>query len=473
MKNKTNLKKFLATASTFAVIAGASTSASAVLPSTSAKANSASVFATDIKLKVDHAATKLKEVLATKTDATDKTNIDIPTKAEQGSDAALTGIVSTNATTFDLADTKLKEVLATKTDATDKTNIDIPTKADIDKAEETIARLTNKVTVVDSIENVITSVGDSLGVRAMSLAGNPGVPVETRTVSSERVTGLSAGDEHARFGAWFSPFFSKTTQKARKGAAGYKGEAYGASFGFDTRANDDMIIGAAFTTSNTELKHKDFKAGDKTKVNSLLFSIYGMQQITDNWFALGSATFGSNKIKNNEKRVFGADYQVANAKYSSMSFSGKTMFGYNFITEQATITPMAGIRYTRVNDGGYKESGTAFQNLDVSTKASNKLEVIVGGRASGGTFDLNGLKVTPEIHGFINHNLVAKNAKTSIKLGSAELVGKSHKPAKTTYNLGLGVNSEFGCMEYGASYDAQLANKHIGHQGSLKVRVNF
>jgi outer membrane autotransporter protein len=398
-----------------------------------------------ILTQVDNAAKKLKELLAAKADATDNANIDALANAAQGTDGAK------------VIDLLGEFALANNTD----------------KIDEAIDRLTGQTTVTDALEDTIAGVGESLGVRAMSLAGNQGSPVETRTVSSERTTGVSAGDEHARFGAWFSPFFNKTTQKARKGAAGYKSEAYGASFGFDTRANDDMIIGAAVTASNSELKHKNFKSGDKTKVNSLLFSIYGMQQITDSWFALGSVTFGTNEVKNREKRVALTGYEIANGKYSSMSFSGEAMFGYNYITEQATLTPMAGLRYTRVNNGGYKESGTTFQNLDVTTKASNKFEVIVGARASGGTFDLNGLTITPEVHGFINYDLINKNAKSSIKLDGAALTAKANKPVRATYNLGLGANAEYGMMEYGASYDAQLANKRVGHQGTLRLRVNF
>jgi len=99
--------------------------------------------------------------------------------------------------------------------------------------------------------------------------------------------------------------------------------------------------------------------------------------------------------------------------------------------------------------------------------------VIVGARATGGTFDLNGLTITPEIHGFINHDLVNKNPKQEIKLGGTALTGKSNKPVRTSYNLGLGANAEYGMMEYGASYDANLANKRVGHQGTLRLRVNF
>ena len=53
------------------------------------------------------------------------------------------------------------------------------------------------------------------------------------------------------------------------------------------------------------------------------------------------------------------------------------------------------------------------------------------------------------------------------------LTPKSAKAIKTTFNVGLGVNAVSGMYEYGAGYDLFAANKTIGHQGTLKVRVNF
>jgi len=50
---------------------------------------------------------------------------------------------------------------------------------------------------------------------------------------------------------------------------------------------------------------------------------------------------------------------------------------------------------------------------------------------------------------------------------------KSTKPNRTMFNVGLGVNARNGMMQYGIGYDAHIANKYVGHLGSIKVRVNF
>jgi len=392
-------------------------------------------------------------LLGTSADGVDKANIGALTSAPQGTDGA-----------------KLIDLLSLLKDSSNKL-----VKA---KVDETLDRLPPVSTVADAIESTSGAVSMGLSQRMTNLAGGQGTPVQSRTVASSdaAMSGMNAGDDHARYGAWISPFFGKTTQKERKGAAGYKNDTYGASFGFDTRANDDMIIGGAVTVANNEMKHKNFKAGDKTKISSMMFSIYGMQQITDSWFAHGVATFGSNEVKNSEKRVSGlTTYDTVSGKYTSMSFNGEAMFGYNFLTEQVTFTPMAGLRYSRVNDGGYKETGsTTGQNIDVKTKASNKLEVVAGARIAGGTFDTNGMTVTPEVHGFINHDLIGKNPKQTLGLaGTNGLTVKSNKPVKTTFNVGAGVNFAYNMMEYGVGYDAEIATKRLGHQGTLKLRVNF
>jgi len=322
--------------------------------------------------------------------------------------------------------------------------------------------------------DLTTGVAADLGSRMGTLAGLQGSPVQTKVVSNG-TTGLSAGDDANRYGAWISPFFNKSTQKSRKGAAGYTSTTGGGSFGFDTKANDDMIVGLALSMLHTDVKHKNFKSGDKTKVDSVMFSVYGMQQITDNWFAQGLVTAGSSKVSTNENRkVANNTYQKASGKYTSMSFSGEALLGYNYVMDQVSITPMGGVRLTRVNEGGYTETGTTNQNLTISRKALNKAELILGARVAGGTFDLNGLSVTPEIHGFLNQDVIGKASKVDMTLKSGgKLVDKSAKPNKTTFNVGVGLNATYNSMEYGAGYDAHLANKFVGHQGTLKVRVNF
>ena len=341
------------------------------------------------------------------------------------------------------------------------------------KGIELVDRLDPLQTATTAISNDLQTAVDGISSRISSVAA----PMALELTSNDNaITGVSAGEgDSAKYGAWGNPFYSQSTQKFRKGIAGYKAKAFGATVGFDTMANDTMTVGAAVTAMKTDVKHKNAKIGDKTKADTFMFSIYGLQQVTDNWFVQGVASFGTSKIKNTEKRVIVGGYQTASAKYDSMNYGGEVLAGYNYkVNETMMLTPMFGVNYNRFNDTGYKETGTVNQNLFVSKKSFDKFEAVLGGRAAM-TTEMNGVTVTPEVHAFVRHDLRGKGARLDARLNGAlnAFPPKSTKPNRTMFNVGLGVNARNGMMQYGIGYDAHIANKYVGHLGSIKVRVNF
>lgn len=329
-------------------------------------------------------------------------------------------------------------------------------------------------TVSSAVNTALGQLGSVVTGRMQTLAN----PTAIRVTQAD---GVSAGAEDTlRYGAWGSPFYSQGVQKMRKGVSGYKSKTVGGTVGFDTMANDTMIVGIAATIAKTDLKHKDINAGDKTKADTLMFSIYGLQEINDDWFLQGVANFGSTKVKNTSKRIGSQNNAVtaetATGKYDSMSWGGELLGGYNMnITSMAVITPMLGLDYTRTNDGGFTETGTRNQNLSVSKKSVDKTQLVAGVRAVMADIEQSGFVVTPEVHGFVRQALGSKNPKLTVKLdGAGELdTSNNAKLARTTGNLGLGINASSGMMSYGLTYDAHMANKYVGHQGTFKVRVNF
>lgn len=340
--------------------------------------------------------------------------------------------------------------------------------------EDAIKRLTPTETpILADLTRDISS-----NIVANRIGGRPQVLDHKAELASTGNSGLSAGDYTTAYGIWTNPSMLKVKQKTSKGAAGYTASVGGASLGFDTKANEDMVIGLALSYLNTNVKHKDFKSGDKTKVDSLMLSIYGLQQITDNWYTHGIVTVGANKVKTKEARRTGATAtatELATGNYRAMSFSGELMLGYNSYMKQASFTPMAGVRVTKVNSAGYTETGTTNQNLIISRKELNRVELVAGARLYGSDYVMNGLTVLPEIHGFVNHDLIGKKQKSDVRLASVEdyLRTKGGKPAKTLFNAGLSLNTSYNKMEYGLGYDAHMAKKYVAHQANLRVRVNF
>lgn len=347
-------------------------------------------------------------------------------------------------------------------------------RMDNNRLKESIERSSeqNSVHAVEIASSLLESTNAAINNRMGAFSNHPQPGVQ---LASQGVSGVAAGEgDHTMYGAWVSPFYNQTTQKARGSRAGFKSSTYGATLGFDTQANADLTVGVAGTYAKSDVKHKNFKSGDKTKGDTFAFSIYGIQQLTNNWFLQGHAAYATTRMKNSEKRITATTSETARSEFDVTSYNAELLAGFNYSMGEAVVTPLVGASYTRINNSGYTETGTTNQNLTVSSKATNKFDAVVGLRGQM-TTEMNGINVTPEIHGFVRHDLIGKDSRTTAKISGManSLTPKSAKAIKTTFNVGLGVNAVSGMYEYGAGYDLFAANKTIGHQGTLKVRVNF
>ncbi|WP_342271836.1 autotransporter outer membrane beta-barrel domain-containing protein [Candidatus Tisiphia endosymbiont of Parasteatoda lunata] len=323
--------------------------------------------------------------------------------------------------------------------------------------------------VTDAVEHTNAGIASLVGAR-LAQVDEQQKPVGS---GSDDVAGESMG-------AWAMPYYNQAVQKGEGSVVGYKTKSAGGILGFDALANENLMIGAAVSIVRTDMKYKDYKIGEKTNINTVMLSIYGSQQLDKNFFVQGLFSLGSNKIKNSDPRKVptsrnASGQQIAKASYDSLSYGGQVLFGYNAkMSDTMSLIPMAGIRYTGSSDEGYKETGTDNVNKVVAKKTNNKVEAVLGTRFAV-SVDTSGITVMPEAHAFVSQKLFGDSGKVSAKLDgmTSSFATRSDKEAKTLFNLGLGVTAKAGNMEYGAGYDAYLASKYVGHQGTLKVRVNF
>ncbi|WP_341755513.1 autotransporter outer membrane beta-barrel domain-containing protein [Candidatus Tisiphia endosymbiont of Ptychoptera albimana] len=323
--------------------------------------------------------------------------------------------------------------------------------------------------VTDAVEHNNAGIAGLVGAR-LAQVDEQQKPVGS---GSDDVAGESMG-------AWAMPYYNQAVQKGEGSVVGYKTKSAGGILGFDALANENLMIGAAVSIVRTDMKYKDYKIGEKTNINTVMLSIYGSQQLDKNFFVQGLVSLGSNKIKNSDPRKVptsrnASGQQIAKASYDSLSYGGQVLFGYNAkMSDSMSLIPMAGIRYTGSSDEGYKETGTDNVNKVVAKKTNNKVEAVLGTRFAV-SVDTSGITVMPEAHAFVSQKLFGDSGKVSAKLDgmTSSFATRSDKEAKTLFNLGLGVTAKAGNMEYGAGYDAYLASKYVGHQGTLKVRVNF
>ncbi len=346
--------------------------------------------------------------------------------------------------------------------------------ADNARLESIFKKVTSSVNRVANVSMKITGQAEKSILRRTN--GNQfNRQVSVATANNDNIIGISSGDTPEKYGIWGNTFYSKSMQKERIGNAGYKSYSYGGTLGFDTKISDDSLIGFALSVTNTNIKHKNLNAGDKTDITSYLLSAYANQAFSRNWFGQGVISIGSSKINHKDIRSIGASTQIATSNYNSTILSTEAILGYNnTFSNKSTITPMFGLSYYGISSQAYKETGpSSIQLLNIGKMSSHKLDAIVGAKFTTSSMRTSSLVITPEAHAFINHDLIGKNQNVTAQLNGTRVQTPKTKLQRTFYNLGGSLNIEHGATDYVLSIDTNLAPKYTGVQGSLKVRINF
>ena len=306
--------------------------------------------------------------------------------------------------------------------------------------------------------------------------------------------GIAAGDSAEKFGVWAQVIGGTATQRMRKDVSGFQSRMAGMIVGGDTMISEKTTIGVLAGNAGSNVKHKDSKAGDKTKANSWLFGLYSSyDRIADtNFFTQGNLTVAQTTVNVKEGRIgaptdaaiaaaaaavpagqaAGAK-ETAKAKYDVLGVAAEAIVGYKFMFDNSYVAPTVGLRYNYFGDTSYTQTGTTAQNLKVASKATSTVSGLAGVKL-GTSVDMDGTNIMPEVHANMSYAFNSPSAKTTFAIdGMKDVAYKGPKPSKFGANFGAGVMAEADGFEYGVGYDANIGDKYLAHQGSLKVKVKF
>ncbi|XVN43663.1 MAG: autotransporter outer membrane beta-barrel domain-containing protein [Candidatus Rickettsia vulgarisii] len=136
------------------------------------------------------------------------------------------------------------------------------------------------------LAHVMNNFGDQVNNRMLS----QNVPLAPVASCDNDISGK-------KYGVWFSPYYSRSSQGMLGGLEGYSTRSQGGIIGADTTVNDDLTtIGLAVARTRTDVKLKDYMLGVKSKVKDWIFSIYGLQQLKDQWFVQGAAMYSTARV---------------------------------------------------------------------------------------------------------------------------------------------------------------------------------
>ena len=211
-------------------------------------------------------------------------------------------------------------------------------------------------------------------------------------------------------------------------------------------------------------------------IRNFSFGAYGNYDIgSTDFFVQGNLTVAQTGVDAKGKKLVatGGVRQTAKAKYDILGVGADLVGGYKHRFENSYVAPTIGLRYNYFGDTSYTGTGLTVGNQTVKTKANSVLSGLAGVKI-GADVDMDGTTIRPEAHVNLSYAFNAPSTKTSYKIdGTNSINYAGPKASRFGANFGAGVMADAEGFEYGVGYDANISDKYLAHQGSLKLKVKF
>jgi hypothetical protein len=270
--------------------------------------------------------------------------------------------------------------------------------------------------------------------------------------------GVSGGEEESSYGLWVRGSYGSGIFKPQNSYR-IKQKSTGGSIGFDSKLDDDTIIGIALNHNQTKLTPK---STSETVVVSNISNNTGSKFSGDIRSIIGSL-YGS--INMNERLVLGGEIRLgqvdAKVNYHSL-INGKGRFklkgellggslvaDYYYPIAKLFVVPNLGISYETIRFKDKNQGNLKIEKLAIRRPA------ITGGLALTGIFEIGECQLIPEIRAAYEVGFSPKSNRLKISNNGGQSLSDYKIPVpKDTYRVGASMGIAFSRFE--ASDQRQL-----------------
>jgi outer membrane autotransporter protein len=293
---------------------------------------------------------------------------------------------------------------------------------------------------------------------------------------SAATTSTASGDP------WMRAFGSFASGAAQGGLSGFNQQRGGVIFGDDRYLDANWTLGAAVQYAHTSLSYNDGSASSGAdSYNGILY---------DGWrdgalYVNSTAGFGWNSYGSNRTLIIGGYTATPSGSFSGWDASASAETGYTVQAgtllalppEMLTLTPYAGLDYTRTHTDGFTESGDGVSNLIFQASDGNSLVSTVGVRAGTRVEIPDYGAFLPEIHlAWQRENMDQTQNSNAAFVGSPgslfSVTGAQY--GRDSAIAGFGLTQELS-QQFKAfvTYDAKLNGGYTEQTISAGLRVEF
>ena len=285
--------------------------------------------------------------------------------------------------------------------------------------------------------------------------------------------GLSSGDSYTVGDStlWLKTTASKTKQDDVGVYEGFNTKSYGFVAGLDKNVGDSSIIGISTSYMDT----KATQNSHQTDTNSIGVSLYGSKE-----FELGYIEGQLNYTQHSSDTSRTANSGDLTSKVKADEMGARIEAGVHIpVDNGAYITPYAGVEYSQVNQKGYTEKGTSYQNdaLKVDKYKEDKTTAEVGIKATS-RIELDNALIIPQVSFAVAKDFGTSNPEIKAQFvgGGDKFVTPSRKPDDMIYKVGAGVEARITNdtkIRFDLNYDRSKDGDFEGYSGNVTLGISF
>ena len=332
-----------------------------------------------------------------------------------------------------------------------------------------IANSSNIQTAVTSTNLATTTVGSRLSDIRRTETNN-----FTPNIYKGNYAGLSSGDYGYDTSFWVKGMGAKATQDKVKNYYGFNNTSYGFVAGMDKTMHDGAIFGIAVGYSDTKT-NQDNADSDSSNTNSVQATIYSSKEFgntyLDGYLSYSKHTTDGTRTANSGKVTSSVDSDQISAKVES---------GHKFrLNDGISVTPFASLEYSLLNQKGYTEKGSAYQNdaLKVDGLKLNRGTVEVGAKLTS-NIELEDTLIIPQFTASVYNSFGDNKADVKAQYvgGGNKFVTPVQELNQTMVNVGFGVETKISdstSLIFDIEHDRSKDGNFESYSGNVTFGVSF
>jgi outer membrane autotransporter protein len=290
-------------------------------------------------------------------------------------------------------------------------------------------------------------------------------------------SGVATGERALDAAMWGQFFGGGATQDDRDGISGYHSNYRGLLIGADLQATESWRTGGLFSYARTNVGNDGSNTGSSASIDSYGLTAYAGYDGRP-WFVNVMAGLAQQRYSTVRAVGFTGFDGVANGSFNGLQSTASVQAGYPLaLTSDMTLTPLAGLTYSKLRQNGYTESGGNGAALTVQAATTTSLKSDLGARLER-KLDTSYGELTPYVqlrwrHEFQNSRLNTAASFAADPSGATSFTTVGAKPVRNTgvmmlgaalarsKNLSLSANYT---LEAGPGYHSQTADMRLRWQ---------